>query len=403
VDVLTGARTFAKFVSNALDSADDFRLVDVGCSNGIHDAFRAFGDRLSVWAFDIDDAECRRLQAIEPCAGVRYIAGAVRLTDDHPFIQARLGRPQLPGNPWERLSVAETLRLRAVPARPTESKPNPMLASPSQVNLSQFLKDNAIHDVDFVKIDVDGEDFAILSGLNHTLFDLNVLGVGIEVNFFGTEHPTDHSWHNVDRFMRGKGYDLFALTTRHYSASALPSRYISSFPTETSFGRLLQGDALYMRDLCAPTMRQIAQRLAPAKLLKATAVLSLCNLPDCAAEILTTFRGELSSAIDVDRALDLLVKTARDDRMPTTYSQYMAAFRSDAPCFYAPPPAADPSTQGADAGALLAQRDELLRENARLSEELQAVYQSRCWRATAPLRRLVDLTRKSSPLSQNHV
>jgi hypothetical protein len=158
-----------------------------------------------------------------------------------------------------------------------------------------------------------------------------------------------------------------------------------------------------MRDLCASKMRQIAQRLGPAKLLKATAILSLCNLPDCAAEILTTFRGELSSAIDVYCALDPLVKTVGDDRMPTSYTQYMAAFRSDAPCFYTPPPGADPSTHGMDAGALLAQRDELLRENARLSEELQVVYQSRCWRATVPLRRLVDLTRKSSRLSQNHL
>jgi hypothetical protein len=65
MEVLTGGRSFAEFISSALDATNSFRLVDVGCSNGIHDAFRAFGNRLEAWAFDIDEAECRKLSISE--------------------------------------------------------------------------------------------------------------------------------------------------------------------------------------------------------------------------------------------------------------------------------------------------------------------------------------------------
>lgn len=394
MEVLTGGRSFAEFISSALDATNSFRLVDVGCSNGIHDAFRAFGNRLQAWAFDIDEAECRKLQATETLAGVHYIAGAVGLPPDHPFQQARSGRPGLPGNPWERLSTPETWRLRSARASSPQSQSVPAPTPSSKIELTRFFEDNAIDDLDFIKIDVDGEDFAILSGLDHTLSELNVLGVGIEVNFFGTDHPTDHTWHNVDRFMRSQGYDLFALTTRHYSALALPSRYAYWFPTETQFGRLLQGDAFYMRDLCAQAMRQEAERLGPAKLLKAAAILSLGNLPDCAAEILTTFRDELSSTIVVDAGLNLLAATVRRDGMPTGYAAYMAAFHSDAPFFYTPRP-----TPGVTSPVM--DLDELLRQNGRLREELRAVHQSTCWQATAPIRWLVNMLRGSDRLQHN--
>lgn len=414
MDVLIGAHDLARSIGRHLDSASSFRLLDVGCSNGVHDAFRSFGDRLTAWAFDIDGSECARLQAAETLPGVRYIAGEVALPEDHPFLVARSGRPRLPGNPWERLSVAATLRnRRGAGSAKSMLKPASLVAATDPIYLASFLATEGIHDLDFIKIDVDGEDFAILSDLAGKLMALETLAVGIEVNFFGTDDPTDHTLHNVDRLMRAQGYELFGLTVRHYSAAALPSRYRYWFPTETGFGRPLQGDPLYMRDLCAPAQRVMAGRLSPQKLAKAAAIFSLANLPDCAAEVLIEFRDHLSSFLDLDTALDLLTTIGRQEGMPIRYRDYITAFAADKACFYnwhsgpsptqpteaavAPSEATTWTPVAAGGSPAEAQIGFLATETTRLRTELQALRNSRSWRLMGPYRRLGHMVRRLLP------
>ena len=236
MDVLVGDTAFARFVAAHLGD-DDFTLIDVGCSGGLMAGWRAFGDRLRAVGFDADPAECARLAATEPSAKVRYVAGLVGSPPDHRFLRARAGRPALPGNPWARLSVARSVQIRqaATPANIAAGSASP-LEPPAAIVLPDFLAAIGFDDVDFIKIDVDGDDLAILHTLDDTLAQAGVLGVGLEVNFFGTDDATDHSFHNPDRFMRQAGYDLFGLTVRRYSMAALPSRSKFSFPAETRPG-----------------------------------------------------------------------------------------------------------------------------------------------------------------------
>ena len=130
-----------------------------------------------------------------------------------------------------------------------------------------YLNDSGIHSVDFLKIDVDGPDFEILNSFDLALETLGVLGVGIEVNYFGSAADTDYTFHNVDRFMKARGFELFGTTVRRYSLASLPSPYVSNFPAETEFGRPLLGDALYVRDLGRHEHDEFAARLPLAKLL----------------------------------------------------------------------------------------------------------------------------------------
>jgi len=51
------------------------------------------------------------------------------------------------------------------------------------------------------------------------------------------------------------------------------------------------------------------------------------GLPDCAAEVLVTFRDRLESLLDVDHGLDLLAAQAQDGNgSPLSYRDYVAAF-----------------------------------------------------------------------------
>ena len=114
----------------------------------------------------------------------------------------------------------------------------------------EYLEQKGVKSLDFLKIDVDGKDFDVLNSFDHALSDLAVVGVGVEVNFCGSDSETDNTFHNMDRFLKARGFELLTLSTRRYSVSALPSRFLGGAgPTEK--GRILQGDAMYARDLAS--------------------------------------------------------------------------------------------------------------------------------------------------------
>lgn len=197
--------------------------------------------------------------------------------------------------------------------------------------LPTFLRERAIDDVDFVKIDVDGPDFEIAKSLEETFEATQVLGCAIEVNFFGSDDLDHHTFHNVDRYMRKCGFELFGLTMRSYSSAALPSPYQLTFPAQTMSGRPLQGDALYLRDFGWKLPRANSDDYSAAKIAKLAALFALFNLPDMAAETLLRFRSRLRQVIDVAEALDLAAAQA----MPgLTYDEYVRLFDDDDPRFY---------------------------------------------------------------------
>ena len=310
-----------------------FTVVDVGCSGGIDPIWRLFGARLHAVGFDPDVDECARLNAAETLPGVRYVPAFVGVPPDHPIVQRRLPRPHLQRNPWNRLSVARTVALRA--AR-TATRPHASLADlAAPVVLPEFLLEHAIDDVDVVKIDVDGADFDILQSLADSLHERRVLALGLEVNFVGSHDETDHTFHNTDRFMRSLGFDLFRLTVRPYSACALPAPYPRNQPGPSVSGRPLQGDALYVRDLGNPDERHAAEGFSPLKLAKLCAIYSCFGLYDCAAEVLLTHRQRIGDLLDVDYLLDILCTEAQGNRQPRlSYPEYMAAFQRDEALFY---------------------------------------------------------------------
>ncbi len=321
-----------------------FTLLDVGCSGGIDAAWRRFGDRLRAIGFDPNLSECERLRSHETLPGVTYVPAFVGLPAGHPFLRRRAGELTARRDVWDRLSATRSMaiRQRREPAMDAEElrKLNlwdrTALADASRpVILPDFVRSEGIADVDFIKIDVDGEDFAVLTSLSDCLAELQVLGVGLEVSFDGSDAETENSFHNMDRFMRARGFDLFGLTVNRYTHAALPGIYRVAKPAETLTGRPMLGDAIYLRDICADGSEPLSERLSPGKLLKLAAIASLAGVPDLAAEILVRFGARLGGLIDVARGLDLLAAQAQADlASQLTYADYLAAFEADDASFY---------------------------------------------------------------------
>lgn len=328
-----GSQTsFARLVASALED-NHFTLLDIGCRGGIDGAWRVFGKRLRAFAFDPNVSEVNRLTEHEPNPGVVYTPQFVGLPAGDSGAERMRSGDFWARNPWPRLSVARTLEIRTSKTAQVGPKP---LADPSDpVSIALFLRERGIDDVDFIKIDVDGADFLILRSLVQTLEDTRVLGIGIEVNFFGSEDPQVHTFHNVDRLMKQNGFELFRLSTRPYSVAALPAPYQQTAPAQTAWGRIYQGDAIYFRDLAAPEQAAWAHSAREYKLAKLAALFSLTGLPDCAAEVLLRFRPILEPVLDVRAGLEALTEQCLPPGMPLiTYAEYIAQFESDAARFY---------------------------------------------------------------------
>jgi len=335
---------FARFVADSLKE-DKFVLIDVGAADGIAPVWRSFGDKLSGFGFDPNPQEVERLNDVEPVPGFRYVAGFVGLPDDHPFANKRRDQPRIARNPWYRLAVERWFHIQRsrdqglpLPVNARMQEPRGVYEGentgvrPDIIELPKFLVAQAITGVDFLKIDVDGTDYDILQSLTGWYDKLQILGIGVEVNFFGSAADTGNTFHNIDRFLKSHGFELFDITVRRYSMQDLPSQSKRhSYPAETEFGRPFQGDAFYARDVCALGQRHFARDLCDEKLANLAAIFCLFGLPDCAAELLVTVRDRLASLIDVDRGLDLLAAQAQPGRKdPMSYRDYIVDFENRA-------------------------------------------------------------------------
>jgi hypothetical protein len=449
---------FASYVAERLGSAQ-FMLVDIGCAGGVAPGWRAFGAKLSAWGFDATAEEIERLKAAEANPEVRYAAGFIGLPDGHPLKARIAGKAYWHQWPSGRLSYERTQDIRR--ARAEGRKPRSiedyyrdrvlaedwgtlphggfdldyaaagarhpeaegLEGQPPVIHLPQFLESHGFSDVDFVKLDIDGPEFEVLRSLNGLLDDPGLLGVSLEVCYFGSHDANDNSFHNMDRLMRENGFDLFGLSVRGYSGAALPWPYLDAHPSMTTGGRPVQGDALYIRDLASRVRRAEAAALSAEKLAKTAALLALFTLPDQAAELLIVHRERLQTLLDVDRGLDLLAREMPElyGTEQLSYRDYVSLFEADDPRFFdvytarntwmarlvetaREAPAVEARlevltreleqaryvAEAAQAEADSARRDQeaVGQQALALAARLHAVEQSTLWRLTGPLRRL---------------
>ena len=160
--------------------------------------------------------------------------------------------------------------------------------------------------------------------------------------------------------MKEHGFELFGLTINRYSTAALPSRYLWHLPGRSEFGRPLQGDALYVRDLASHDYDEFTAQLPTTKLLNLICIFASFHLPDCAAEVVLRFSDRLRSVCDVDRILNLLAAQAQGPtETPLSYREYIRRFESNDAMFFTKSPPSATVSKPTPAGELAEVRRQL--------------------------------------------
>ncbi len=264
---------------------------------------------------------------------MRYHARFVGLPESHSFVQQRRAdAARWPDtNIWGRVTAGH-LYGKQQEADTGESAGAARLADPSTIiGVAEIVQEEQLPTVDFLKVDVDGPDLEVLESAREMLGERQVLGVGLEVNWFGSANPTEHTFHNTDLFLRERGYALFGVTLRYYSRTDLPAPFLHETYAQTRFGQPYQGDAIYIRDLAAPDQRDLAGGYPSEKLVKLACVFELIGLPDCAAEVLNRFRERLTAFGDTEALLDALTPPLLGEKV--TYREYIERFETEPELF----------------------------------------------------------------------
>lgn len=351
-------------------------LIDVGCSGGISESWRAFEPDFAAAAFDPVVPEVERLQRQETNPMVKFVAGFAGLPDSHPFVQKRGTAPVVHRNPWNRFSAQWALELEIQAKEKAGGDPGSaaQLADPSPIGVDDYVAASFPLPVDFLKVDVDGHDMDVLLSAEKTVRDHPVLGIGVEVNYCGSDSDTDHTFHNMDRLLRSWGFDLFGLTVRTYSGRHLPFPFAIPIPAQSTGGRPMQGDAVYFRDVCADEPLIAVDSIPSHGLIKLACMFESFGVPDAAAEVLVKHRSRLEPLFDVAKALDLLSESIPEAK--GDYAAYVERFRRECG-IYVQTDSAPPSATAAEAEALAAERERLAEEAQRLAERNDALNEER--------------------------
>ena len=283
---------------------DPVTIVDVGARWGFNSEWEVFGKHLRVYCFEPDEEECRRLNA-SAARNVRYIPCALgRLAGEATFYETRLSA----SSGLYRTNMSYFSRLL--------NRDNGVTVAERTIRLQTLagaLRQFGVNAIDFIKLDVEGAELDVLMGGEPYLTEGMLLGVLAEVRFQEEINGCPIFW-QLDEYIRRFGFRLYDLHFTHLSRHALPYPGVADYRTPegerffayTTHGQIMDGDALYFRDLLIPANRGYRAAVSAAQLLKMAALLELYCLNDCAAELILAHQQQLQKEVDCRVLLELL-------------------------------------------------------------------------------------------------
>lgn len=285
------------------------QVLDIGCSGGIDRGWSQFQPHVRAYGIDPQSPEIKRLKNNAPewqdylCAKVG--SGADVFTGECiPF------RPFHGSTAWKAAEME--------PKGPVQSNSINEGITDEILNLQEIHEKLNITRFDFIKIDTDGYDLDVLKSWMEPSPDVLPLGFLVEVNWWGGADEDSNTYHNIDRWMKARGFQPYAIEINNYGRASLPRPFRYEIFGPTIGGVPVQGDVLFLRD------RVQFPISGTTDIIKYAAIAEAFGLDDVAAEILLDSAEIIPKNLEITEILDKYA--VRLDPEIGSYQKLVTAF-----------------------------------------------------------------------------
>jgi FkbM family methyltransferase len=293
------ASPFTRWIIERGDLKEPFVLVDVGVQGGEHPRWRVLGDALVVHGFDALPTAIEALERRFPGDARRHYH-------------------------WMGVSDADGVREFFVSSDPYSSSFLPSTSGgrtvrPIQVNvrrLDTLLEEGVLTLADFLKTDVEGGEKQVLAGAPRLTAGL--LGFETETSLHRSPVYPDGHFSTLARLVQDHGLlpmDLsFDRVPRESFRRALEGKGLSRLRRRDRIGSPATFNVLFCRDVVQERDHpELYPRQPPPlsvdALIKLMMIHEIYGLSDVAVDVAEACRATLSTRIDVDAAIDRLVRS----------------------------------------------------------------------------------------------
>lgn len=208
---------------------NSIKIIDIGASGGLNSRWDELEECIFPILFEPDFNEYEKIKDNMTNKGIvinKALSNKEKTIDFYVCRKQQVSSVYKPNRKFlddfpdsERFDVLKTLRIEAS-------------------TLDVQLDKNNINDIDFIKIDTQGHELAILEGAVQTLED--VIGIELEIEFLEM-YEGQPLFNEVNGFLHGENFKLMDLRGHFW-------RKKKKREFDSGKGQLIYGDTLYMRD-----------------------------------------------------------------------------------------------------------------------------------------------------------
>lgn len=296
---------------------EGIKVLDIGCSGGIDSGWGQFQPYVQAYGIDPQGPEIERLQKSCP-PWQTYLCTKVGSGADVFQGECIQFRPFHGSTAWKAAEME--------PKGPLQSNSINVGITEELLNLQEIHQKLNVTRFDFIKIDTDGYDLDVLKSWGEPSPDVLPLGFLVEVNWWGGSDEASNTYHNIDRWMKARGFQPYAIEINNYSRASLPRPFRYEIFGPTIGGIPVQGDVLFLRDRVQFPVTDTVN------IVRYAAIAEAFDLFDVAAEVLIENKGVLPSDLLLDNILDDYTK--KIDSEQRSYQQIFSAFDRNPKTFF---------------------------------------------------------------------